>query len=235
MPGTVSLRTSLPQGQARACRHIPSPVRFNRTRLFPETLDLIPNYNCEKIEGRCSSVRETQHRHHEHPSCQDGALRRQCLHRPVLRWWKRTLEARHCLHTKSGSCSGDARISAIPGIPYICSSRACGAHARRPALLARTPAVMLAYLRSPAFLALVPFAVMIAYLRSSTFLAPAPAALLGHVLEPPRSLHQFLMWSCSHFCDPSHSLPWRVGQTIDPRQFLHLLLRQSSRRQMQPI
>ena len=94
------------------------------------------------------------------------------------------------------------------------------------ALLARAPAaVIFAYLRSPAFLADVllalvladarpqaifapaPAAVMLAYLQSPAFLAPALDALAGADARDPRhSLHWLLRRSCSHICDPPHSL-----------------------------
>ena len=88
--------------------------------------------------------------------------------------------------------------------------------------------VMLAYLRSPAFLALAlaPLvgadarpqallaralaAIMLAYLRSLAFFAPCTSSCLmrlwGQMPDPRHSLHLLLTRSCSHICDPMHSL-----------------------------
>ena len=54
---------------------------------------------------------------------------------------------------------------------------------------------------------------MLAYLRSPAFLASALLALVGADARPRHSLHVLLMRSCSHICDPSHSLHllfWRL-------------------------
>ena len=76
-----------------------------------------------------------------------------------------------------------------------------GADAATQALLARAPdAVMLAYLRSPAFLAPALDALVGAYARPQALLALAPLAVMLAYLRSPRipctSHHPAMVWAC---------------------------------------
>jgi hypothetical protein len=162
-PCTVSLRTSLPLPRSQSPMHamqannISHALHASTTRAYSRRRLTQPQTTIArtpKIKGLCSSVQETQHRHHEHLSCQYGALRRQCLHRPLLRLWEQTLDPRHSSHSLlrrlcSHICDPPHSLHLLFSCLWcICSTpgtsctRSCGSHTSMPA-----------YLQSPAFLA----------------------------------------------------------------------------------